>query len=481
MRRLAKSAVLYLAAYLAPRVLRLVLVPLVVIAVGFETYGVYVLATLLLPFVIVICDSGAGTAALRLAPHEDEATRRSLFATLYTYRIVVGALFGVAIVLLRRPLAAMLTGSAGPPWAFVCVAAMIVPTTLLMAFTDRLRGEERHALVAGASALRDVLEAAATLVLVIALKKGLLGLLLARLVADAGAAALLAWHCRSSITAPPSSRHLRTLLALGAPIGCYYLLLVFRDLDRYLIEWVLGVVDAARYDLALRIVGPVALGNAALSMVLEPHVYRTYAHPEAGASIASFLRTYVVLFGTVAFVVSALAPEIFPVLSRDPDLRAAIIAPSLIFAFVGDGVLRVAGIGADLSKRTSIWIVVATVHIGLALPSTYFLLRPLGILAAGLALLSATLVSALVAYRLSRRVFPLELPVVRALAVVIVGVTGATLLVGGAGAIAPLPVRLVATLLFVAIAWAIATPDVGELRLSLRETRSSPSGLDEQK
>ncbi|HEY3821316.1 MAG TPA: hypothetical protein VGL81_29320 [Polyangiaceae bacterium] len=454
-RRLAGAAGVYGVAFLAPRVLRFVIIPLVVAAVGFGAYGTFVLVSLIIPFVHVACELGMGTAALRLAPHEPPERRASVFASVIAARAVVAVIAAGLLVLASAPLSRLTTGSADASFAVVFTAVTLVPFTLTTAFADQLRNEERHSTLARLVVVRELIEAALMFVLVIALRDGLRGLLVSRLCAEIALVLLMAASCRHTFRARPSLSMIGTLARLGAPIAFLYLLVCLRDLDRYLIKAILGVADAGRYDLALRIVGPVALGNAALAMVFEPFAFRMYANPAAGEIIAMFLRVYVVGFGTMAFAAAAVAPEVFPLLSPGAAPAAAVIAPALIFAFVGDGVLRVAGIGADFAKRTGAWIVVAASHLLVALPVTWLLLRTLGIFAAGAALLAGTLVASEVAFAFSRRLYPLELPVHRALAVIVVGVTSMTLLVGGAGVVAPLPMRLAAIPFFLAAAWAI--------------------------
>ncbi|MGZ5967802.1 MAG: lipopolysaccharide biosynthesis protein [Polyangiales bacterium] len=470
LQRLAGSAGMYAVAFLTPRVLRLALVPMVVAVVGLETYGVFAMLCVILPLAHVVSELGTGAAAMRLAPHEKPEDRPPLFASALWSRLLFAAIVGTAIFLARNVIARVLVGD-GYGWAIGYVVLQLFMFSPIALFCDQLRAEDRHVRVAGLSALRDVLEATFTFALVIGLRSGLRGLLLGRLLADAVELCLLAWSCRSTLSARPRLAFVAEVTRIGAPIAFLYFLVLFRELDRYLIKAVLGVADVGRYDLALRIVGPVALGNAALAMVLEPYIYRTYTDPNALAAIGKFLRGYVVLFGSIAFAMAAIAPELFPLLTPDRDLRAAMIAPCLVFAFVGDGILRVAGIGADLSKRTSAWMAVAAAHLLIAFPATWFLLRPFGIFAAGAALLAGTLVSAEVARALSQRLFPMDLPVRRALVVVVIGATTATLLVGGLGFVAPLVVRLVALVVFVAVAWAIAGLPLAEVRALLRPAR----------
>ena len=344
-----------------------------------------------------------------------------------------------------------MTGRSDLAGGVVLVAATLIPFALDTALADQLRSEGRHATLASLTMVADLCEPVLAFLLVVVSKRGLEGLLLARLLSASGLLVLLGWTCRRSLRARPDLSCILVLARLGAPIGALYLLMCLRDLDRYLIKAVLGVSATGRYDLALRIVAPVSVGNAALAMVLEPHAYRSYAHPDAARVMATFMRAYVVLFGTVAFAAAMVSPEIFPILSPGADSRAAVIAPSLVFAFVGDGVVRMAGIGADFAKRTMAWLVVVSAHLLVALPATWLLLRPLGIFAAAVAVLGGTVVAAEVAYALSRRLHPLTLPVHGAVGLILVGAVAATLLVGGSGSVAPLAARMLAAPLYAVI------------------------------
>jgi O-antigen/teichoic acid export membrane protein len=454
-RRLVEAAGIYGAAQLAPRVIRLVLVPLVLTSVGLRVYGEFALLSMILPFAHVVCELGMGTAAMRIAPHEPRSKRASLFASLLSTRVVAATVVATLLVVARVPLAVTMTGSIECAPDVILVALSLVPFTLDTAFADLLRSEERHSTLASLNVVRDLSEAALVFALVVVSRRGLEGLLLARLAADSALLVLFAAFCWRSLRARPAWSCVIAMARIGVPIGALYFLFCVRDLDRYLVKAVLGVSDAGRYDLALRIVAPVALGNTALAMVLEPLAYRTFTNSGAGAVIATFLRAYVALFGTVAFAAAMISPEVFPILSPGAAAGAAVIAPSLVFAFVGDGVLRMAGIGADFAKRTGAWMVVVASHLLIAIPATWLLLRPLGIFAAGAALLAGTVVAAEVAYALSRRLYPLTLPVHRAVALLVVGAIAATLLVGGAGVCTSLVVRACAVPVFGLVAMAV--------------------------
>ena len=194
--------------------------------------------------------------------------------------------------------------------------------------------------------------------------------------------------------------------------------------------------------------------------------------------IALFFGCYVFVFSTIAFGVSTFSPDVFPLLAPGAYHGAAVIAPSLMFAFVADGVMRISGIGAELAKRTTIWAVVSLTHVAVAFPLTWVLLPRLGILGAAIALLLASLVATIVCHALVQRVFPLSLPVWRALFVIVAGSIGATTIVatthGGAVSVA---LRLAATAVFGAIAFRIFRLDLATLRAVARGVPPSTETL----
>ena len=474
-RTLLRGAGMYGAAFLVPRVVRLALVPLLIAAVGMETYGAFVLLSMALPFAHVVCEMGIGTAAMRIAPHEPADRGPHIWSSLLTARVTTALVLATALASAREPLARLLTGSSDHAGGMVIVALTLIPFALDTAFADQLRSEGRHSTLASLTVVRDLCEAAFSLLLVVVWSYGLQGLLFSRLVADVTLLLLLASRCRSSLVARPSLSRIVELVRLGAPIGALYFVMWSEGPPTAtLIKAVLGVSATGRYDLALRIVAPVSFGNATLGMVLEPHVYRSYAHADTDKVFSTFLQVYVVLFCTMAFAVAMIAPAIFPVLSPGAGPNAAVIAPPLLFAFVGDGVLRMAGIGADFAKRTGAWVLVVGAHLAVALPATWFLLRPFGLLAAGAAMLAGTLVATEVAYALSTRLYPLKLPIQRAVTSMLVGAIGATLLVGAAGPIAPAAVRVLAVPLFAIVVLGITGLRPRDALVVLAGTRVMP-------
>jgi O-antigen/teichoic acid export membrane protein len=467
-RRLARGVSLYGFALFAPRVVRLVTVPLIAFAISLRDFGTYALLSLIIPIAHTACELGMGTAALRLAPEARDDARGMFSSVVYGRILLAGAMFA-ALTLARAPLSRLLTGGVEHASLVPWVALTVVAVTLSDAFGDQLRFDERHRTLAAVMIARTVLVNGLSAFLVVVSRWGLRGMIMGRLVADATMLVVLAWTCRATLRARPSAKKFFALLRLGAPLALLFLLVNLRELDRFLIETRGSIEDVGGYDLAMRIVGPVALGNLALGLVLEPHLFRTYADPGASAMVGVFFRAYVAVFSVIAIAAALLSPEVFHVIAPSGWGFAARAAPTLLFAFVTEGILRVAGIGADLAKRTTAWAFTAIVQLAISLSLAYLLVPRLGILGASTGLLVGMIGATIVASRLSRALHPLPLPVARALVLVALGAALGTLLLGGVShAAAPLLVRLAAIPLFAFVAHRASGIDLRALREALR-------------
>ena len=128
------------------------------------------------------------------------------------------------------------------------------------------------------------------------------------------------------------------------------------------------------------------------------------------------------------------------------------ILPALAFATVGDGLTHVAGIGADLAKRTRVWAVAALITLAVGFAFAYWLVPRIGAPGVGLGWVAASLFTTVFCYQAARRVSGLVLPVTRALAVVLGGALLGTV---AAWQPWPLPVRLGLLVAFAFATWRV--------------------------
>jgi O-antigen/teichoic acid export membrane protein len=171
------STTLYMAALIAPRVVRLVAVPLIVHTVAPDVYGTFATLLSLVGFAYGISDLGLATAAVRLAPETASPDdRRSLFATMLFARALVALAVTLAVVAARGPIARLATGNSadGPLLALLFVSLPIA--AVFDGYTHEIRSREEHGKVALLTVLRTLVQNGLTLALVIGLGMGLYGL-----------------------------------------------------------------------------------------------------------------------------------------------------------------------------------------------------------------------------------------------------------------------------------------------------------------
>ncbi len=445
-RQLASSVSLYTLARCAGGSVRLLAVLWIVRAVSPSTFGT--LATLWVPMVVVqgICDLGLGTAALRLAPEcKTTADRRSLFGTMVWARAAASLLVTAVVVAAHEPLALLMTGSSQNGRALLWLALARPLAAVFEGFVDELRARDAMSTVSGLVFLVTCLIQGLSVLFAVVLGQELKGLVWARIVGEAAAFSAGVALCWQVVRVKPSATHLRHLLGFGWPFGLLYLLAMLRGLDKPLIGALTSMKDVAAYELGTRLVGPVGLANIALGLVLEPFVYRHAESRAAPSLVDLYVRGYITVFATVAMALCVLAPEGVTLLAPAPYHGAIRALPPLVFATTCEGLLRAAGIGADLTKQTRVWALASVLTLAIGLPLAFVLVPRVGIAGAGFSWLVANTAATLLTYRVAREVSGIALPVGRGLSIVVAGAVLGTL---AAWHPWPLPMRLALLALF---------------------------------
>jgi O-antigen/teichoic acid export membrane protein len=234
-----------------------------------------------------------------------------------------------------------------------------------------------------------------------------------------------------------------------------------RGLDRPLIRHLSSVDQVAAYDLAMRFVGPIALPSLALGLVLQPLVYRYASSPDTPRMIDLFVRAYVGVFSIVAMGVAVLAPEIIPLIAPTPYRAAIDAVPALMFFQLVDGLMRVAGIGAELVKRTRVWAIAMFTGVVAGMSLVPILVPSFGVGGAAFALFLGSLTGTVMTYVLSLRVSGLVLPVPRGAALALAGALAGTFAVVRP---LPFPARALLFLAFAGLAWRVSGVRVASLQ-----------------
>lgn len=430
MRGIVEGVSQYTLARAVAGAVRLAALPLIVHAVSAAAFGTL---TTLWTFIVVLlacCDLGLGTAALRLAPEcPTEVERRALFGTLLAERAASALVVSAGVAAFRAPIATLLTGSAADARALLLLLPALPFAALFEGVMDELRSRQAFSRVSLAVLVAQCAVQAFTVLLTVWMKWGLDGLVVAQGVGHALALATgIALSGRARFGGP-SLAVLARLAEFGWPLGTLYVLTTLRGMDRLIVRGAESLEAVGAYELAARLTGPIGLVNLGLLTVLEPVVYGSASSPRTRVMLDRYVRGYTTIFGVVAMTLAAFSTEIVNVVAPAAYRAAALAVPGLVFAAACDGLVRPAGIGADLGKRTRVWAMTSTLSLSLGLALTVALVPRVGVAGAAIGWVVASATAVMVAYRAGRAVSGIVLPVGRALLVLSSGATLGTLAV----------------------------------------------------
>lgn len=460
-RRIVQGVSVYTLARALAGAVRLAAVPIIVHAVSAATYGTLTALWTLVLVLLACCDLGLGTAALRLTPEcRSEAERRVLFGTLFAQRAASGLVVSVAVAIFRVPIAVLVTGEAGNARALVLLLPALPIAATFEAVMDELRSRRAFNKVSLGVFVAQCAVQAFTVLLTTWGRWGLDGLAIAQGVGYALALAAGIVLAGPGAFGRPKLPALARMARFGWPLGSLYVIGTLRGIDRLVVREAVSLEAVGAYELAARLVGPIGLANLALVTVLEPLVYGSASSPRTSLVLDRYVRAYATVFGAVAMTLGSFSPEVVNVLAPAPYRAAALALPGLAFGAACDGLVRPAGIGADLAKSTRVWAVTSTVSLVLGIGLAVALVPRMGVAGAAIAWTCASAAALLVAYRAGRAVSGIVLPVERAVLVLGSGAVLTTLsVVQGFTVLA----RLALLLGFIVIASVVLRPSFRDL------------------
>lgn len=447
----AGSVSLYTLALAAAGGIRLCAVLLVVRAISPAAFGAYATLWVVMFFVDGSADLGLGNSALRFAPECATANaRRSLFGTMISARLAAAVLASLVAAVAAQSLSRWTTGSAGNAGALAWLALSRPFAMVFEGLMDELRARGAMGKASALVVVSALSIHGASVLFVVGAGLQLMGLVWARVLGEVLACGTALALCWRSISGRPRWSDLRRLMGFGWPFGATYLLGMLRGLDRPLVRALASLDRVAAYQFGMRIVGPVGLFNIALGKVFEPVVYHYSDSRATPGFVDLFLRAYVAVVATVAMAIALGGPEVVDFLAPRAYHEAIRALPALAFSTTCSGLVRIAGIGADLAKRTRMWVAATGVTVVVGLPLVAILVPKLGVAGAAIAWLVAIAASAVFAYRAARKLSGLVLPIWRALVIIVPGGLLATVAVWHPW---PLAARCALLLGFGVVAW----------------------------
>jgi O-antigen/teichoic acid export membrane protein len=394
-RRVSRQLFAYGTADVMVLVVNFLLLPIYTRVLDPREYGALALLLLCEAFLKVVNRWGLDQGLLRLYYDQPgEEARRTLSSTVAIFIAAANSLIAVALLFAAGPVNHLLFGSQ----EFVTAYRWLVLNNFAGAFLflplTRLRVEERSGLYASLTFLRSFGTVLVRVLLVIGLRMGVVGLVLADVVVTMALLLALAGTTRRMLAWRFSMPVLRDLLAYGLPHIPHGLLSQTMSMvDRFVLGLYMPLQQVGIYLIGTTVAGVVKFYPVAFEAAWMPFAFDSLRRRDAPELFAR-MGTYafaVLAFSTVGL--AALAPPVIDLI-LPPTYRAA--TPLVPLLAVGLAVQSLAWFpmtSVNISKRTRIYPIVTAIGAAVSVGANLLLIPPFGMRGAAYALLISQVIA----------------------------------------------------------------------------------------
>ncbi len=408
LRRLGKHSLIYGLGGLVSRILAVLLLPLYTHYLSPADYGQIETLVALVTVLTIVLRLGISSAFFRFYfDADDPAGRRLVLRTSFWFTMAMATL-GLALVTgLATPISRLLfdTGAAAD-----LVRASAVALWAQMNYeqlTSLFRVEERSVAFVLASLANVLLTVGGTILLVVVLGKGPLGVIVGNFTGTLIVYLALLGYRREQLGLQLDRPLLREMNSFGLPLVPSALLLwVTSFSDRFFLVKLTDTTDVGLYSVGVRIASAMVLVLTAFRMAWPAFAFSIQDDGEAKRTYAWVLTYLIALATWAATTLTLLAPWLVGWLAAPRFASASSVVGPLAFAAVALGGYVVISIGIGRSRRTQFnWVITgAAAVVNVAL--NFALIPPYGMMGAAAATVAAyTVMFAGMAWW-SQRVYP---------------------------------------------------------------------------
>jgi O-antigen/teichoic acid export membrane protein/glycosyltransferase involved in cell wall biosynthesis len=447
LRRLGTQSVIYGLGGLVSRILAVILLPLYTHYLTPSDYGHVETLVALTTVLIILLRGGIQTAFFRFwFDADDHASHQRVLRTSFWFTMGASTAGLVAGVALAAPISELLFGDEGLAdlvrASFVALWAAMNYEQLTWVF----RVEQRPVAYVCASLSNIAITVAGTLLLVVVLEKGAIGVIVGNFSGTLLVYLALLVYRRDQLGLQFDRELLREMNRFGLPLVPSALFLWATNFsDRFFLVKLSDAEEVGLYSVGVRIASAMVLLLTAFRTAWPAFAYSIRDDGEARRTYA-YVLTYLVLVSSwLAVALGLLSPWLVEWLAAPAFEEASRVVGLLAFGAVAFAVYIVVSIGVGRIKRTQyMWVVtLAGAAVNLALNLT---LIPLyGMMGAAVATLAAYAVMAAGIAWWSQRVYPVPYQWRRVLTA---GVAGAALVVAGKLVGGGLPVAVLLSLAY---------------------------------
>jgi O-antigen/teichoic acid export membrane protein len=359
LRRLGRHSAIYGVGGIVSRVLAVFLLPLYTRYLTPSDLGAVGLLVALSALLVTILRLGISSAFFRFYfDAKDEAGRRLVVQTSFWFTMAMATLGLAGGLLLAYPIAELLSLQGEEE----LVAAAFVGLWAQMNYeqqTALFRVEERSTAYVLASLTNVAITVGATVVLVVVLEQGALGVIVGNWIGTLTVYAILLGVHRPQLGLAFSRPLLREMNRFGVPLVPAALALIAIHFgDRFFLEELVGLEEVGLYEIGVRIASAMVLLLTAFRLAWPAFAYSISDDAEAKRTYA-FVLTYLVLIASwLALALGLLSPWLVRLLATEPFYEGSRVVGVLAFGTVAYAAYIVMAIGVGRAKRTQFnWVI----------------------------------------------------------------------------------------------------------------------------
>jgi O-antigen/teichoic acid export membrane protein len=438
--RLGRHSLVYGLGGLVSRIVAVLLLPVYTHFLTPADYGKIETIVALTTLLGIVLRAGISSAFFRFYfDADDDASRRTVLRTSFWFTMGGGTLGLLLLLALADPISDVLFGTDSAANLVRAAGVALWATVNYEQLTSLFRVEERSLAFVGASLANVFLTIGVTLLLVVELDKGAVGVIVGNFSGTLLVYLALLGFRREQLGLELNRDLLRAMNRFGIPLVPTALFLwVTNFSDRFFLVKLSDVAQAGLYSVGVRVASAMVLLLTAFRMAWPAFAYSIREDEHAKRTYAFVLTYMTVVSSWVALVLTLLAPWLVRLLAAPRFAEASRVVGPLAFASVAFGAYIVIAIGVGRIRRTQFNWVVTGVSAAVNVVLNLTLIPPYGMMGAAVATVAAYVTMALGMAWWSQRVYPVPYQWRRvataALAAVALAAGGKALDVGLAGA-----------------------------------------------
>jgi O-antigen/teichoic acid export membrane protein len=408
LRRLGRHSAIYGIGGLVSRIIAVLLLPLYTRYLTPSDYGQIETLLALTTVMGLLLRAGITSAFFRFYfDVEDDDGRLRVLRTSFWFTMGGGTLGLTLLLLFASPVSTLLFGDADAANLVRAAGVALWATVNYEQMTSLFRVEERSVAFVCASLANVFITIGFTLLLVVSLEKGAIGVIVGNFSGTLIVYLALLGYRREQLGLQFDRGLLREMNRFGIPLVPTALFLwVTNFSDRFFLVKLADVAEAGLYSVGVRVASAMVLLLTAFRMAWPAFAYSIKEEREARRTYAYVLTYLTVVTAWVALALTLLSPWLVDLLAAPRFADSASVVGPLAFATVSYGAYIVIAIGVGRARRTQFnWVVTgaaAVVNVALNLA----LIPPYGMMGAALATVAAYTTMAVGMAWWSQRIYP---------------------------------------------------------------------------